>query len=114
MAVRFCPRCGTLLRPRRVGGELQLYCVKCGYHEIAKSIEPYSVKAEVRRNPKDKILVLESSQQPATAQIVKGISCPKCGNGEAYFWMIQTRAADEPPTRFYRCTKCGHTWREYA
>ncbi|HDJ94789.1 MAG TPA: transcription factor S, partial [Acidilobales archaeon] len=18
-----------------------------------------------------------------------------------------------PPTRFYRCTKCGHTWREY-
>jgi len=28
--------------------------------------------------------------------------------------MIQTRAADEPPTRFYRCTKCGHTWREYA
>ncbi|MEM4865380.1 MAG: hypothetical protein QXY09_02690 [Acidilobaceae archaeon] len=27
---------------------------------------------------------------------------------------MQTRAADEPPTRFYRCTKCGYTWREYA
>ncbi|MCD6114052.1 MAG: transcription factor S, partial [Thermoprotei archaeon] len=39
--------------------------------------------------------------------------CPKCGNREAYVWMMQTRAADEPPTRFYRCTKCGYTWREY-
>ncbi|PJB94591.1 transcription factor S, partial [Candidatus Pacearchaeota archaeon CG_4_9_14_0_8_um_filter_35_24] len=24
-----------------------------------------------------------------------------------------TRAADESETKFYRCTKCDHTWREY-
>ncbi|RLG10996.1 MAG: transcription factor S, partial [Thaumarchaeota archaeon] len=39
--------------------------------------------------------------------------CPKCGNREAYYWAVQTRSADEPMTRFFRCTKCGYTWREY-
>jgi DNA-directed RNA polymerase subunit M len=27
--------------------------------------------------------------------------------------MRQTRAADEPTTRIYRCAKCSNTWREY-
>ena len=39
--------------------------------------------------------------------------CEKCGNGEAVWWMLQTRSADEATTQFYRCTKCGHTWRNY-
>jgi DNA-directed RNA polymerase subunit M len=41
------------------------------------------------------------------------VECPKCGNGEAYWVMRQTRAADEPTTRIYRCTKCSHSWREF-
>jgi len=39
--------------------------------------------------------------------------CPKCGNDEAYYFVRQTRAADEPPTKFLRCTKCNHSWRDY-
>jgi DNA-directed RNA polymerase subunit M len=42
------------------------------------------------------------------------IICEKCGNNAAYFWTQQTRAADEPETRFFKCTKCKHTWREYS
>ncbi|NLF33620.1 MAG: transcription factor S [Thermoplasmatales archaeon] len=41
------------------------------------------------------------------------ILCPECGNIEAYFVIRQTRAADEPETRIYRCCKCNHSWREY-
>ena len=33
------------------------------------------------------------------------ILCPEC--------IRQTRAADEPETRIYRCCKCNHSWREY-
>ena len=40
--------------------------------------------------------------------------CGKCGHKEAYFWMVQTRAGDEPETKFMRCTKCNHTWRDYS
>ena len=39
--------------------------------------------------------------------------CKKCGNKQAYFWSIQTRASDEPETRFFKCTACKTTWREY-
>ncbi len=42
------------------------------------------------------------------------INCPKCDHDEAVWWMLQTRSADEPTTQFYRCTKCNHTWRDYA
>src|SRR5207244_3183994 len=41
------------------------------------------------------------------------VECPKCGHYEAFWVMRQTRAADEPTTRIYRCVKCQHTWREY-
>ena len=39
--------------------------------------------------------------------------CPKCHHNEAYWVLRQTRAADEPETKIYRCTKCEHSWREY-
>jgi DNA-directed RNA polymerase subunit M len=42
------------------------------------------------------------------------IICPKCGYEEAYWYMQQTRGADEPPTVFYTCVKCKHSWRSYG
>jgi DNA-directed RNA polymerase subunit M len=41
------------------------------------------------------------------------VTCPKCDHNEAYWILRQTRAADEPETRIYTCTKCGHKWREF-
>jgi DNA-directed RNA polymerase subunit M len=41
------------------------------------------------------------------------VECPKCGHNEAFWVLRQTRAADEPETRIYRCVKCSHSWREY-
>ena len=42
------------------------------------------------------------------------IECEKCGHDQAVWWTLQTRSADEPTTQFFRCTKCEHTWRNYA
>jgi DNA-directed RNA polymerase subunit M len=39
--------------------------------------------------------------------------CQKCKNREAFAWEVQTRSGDEPPTKFLKCTKCKHTWRDY-
>jgi DNA-directed RNA polymerase subunit M len=41
-------------------------------------------------------------------------TCPECGNDEAWYTIKQTGSADEPPTRFFKCTECGHRWRGYA
>ncbi len=109
--MRFCPRDGSLLVPTKKGGQTVLRCPKCGYEEpINENTKTaYRSKSVVER--KNDILVADAMVEtlPKTKVV-----CPKCGNDEAYVWMQQTRAADEPPTRFYRCTKCGYTWREYA
>ncbi|MBR3198288.1 MAG: transcription factor S, partial [Methanobrevibacter sp.] len=39
------------------------------------------------------------------------ITCYKCGGTKGYWWTVQTRSADEAPTNFIRCAKCGNTWR---
>ena len=40
--------------------------------------------------------------------------CPKCGHKKAYYWTVQTRAGDEPETKFLKCQKCKSTWRDYS
>lgn len=57
--------------------------------------------------------VFDEPQEDKSLPTIK-IDCEKCGHGEAVWWMLQTRSADEPTTQFYRCTKCSHTWRNYA
>ena len=39
--------------------------------------------------------------------------CPKCRHKKAYYWTVQTRAGDEAETKFLKCEKCSHTWRDY-
>jgi DNA-directed RNA polymerase subunit M len=56
--------------------------------------------------------ILVVDEKTATLPKTKA-ECPKCGHNEAYWVLRQTRAADEPETRIYRCIKCEHSWREY-
>jgi len=41
------------------------------------------------------------------------IVCDECENQEAWYTIKQTGAADEPPTRFFKCKECGYRWRGY-
>jgi DNA-directed RNA polymerase subunit M len=60
----------------------------------------------------DKEITVIGDEDKATLPKTR-IECPECGHTEAYFVIRQTRAADEPETRIYRCCKCNHSWREY-
>ena len=73
------------------------------YYEAQASIKP--------RERKDNEMVVTESIE-GTLPTTK-IICGKCKHNEATFYLRQTRAADEPTTRFYQCTKCKHRWREY-
>ena len=118
LALKFCPKCRGLMRPAKIRDTMYLVCTRCGYKVEASNREDltaYARAVKVQHSPRDKILVIDSAEMPQTASLVKGqTSCPKCGHDEVYVWMMQTRSADEPPTRFYRCAKCKYTWREYA
>lgn len=102
----FCPKCGHLLMPKAEGRKTLLIC-NCGYKSVEK--EDIVMKETIKSHAKFEVVdekVLDV--MPKTSE-----TCPKCKHGEAYFWMMQTRAADEAETKFFQCVKCGHRWRVY-
>ena len=105
----FCPKCGNLM----VGDKKKkgyLVCRKCGYR--IKSKEKVEI-VEKFREKKREVIVMGKDEGLAELPTTK-IMCPRCENMEAYWWMQQTRSADEPPTMFYKCKKCGYSWRSYG
>lgn len=102
--MEFCPECGTML-VLKDGAQL---CRRCGF--TTDKQDDKSVLS-VERHAKKTIAVLEGHADvglPTTHA-----RCEECGNDTAYWWLRQLRSADESETRFFRCTKCGRTWREY-
>ena len=93
---------------KKEGPQLMLICNKCGHIEQIKKMTKSLDKRRVR-NP-IKVIGKEGADLnplPLVQEV-----CPKCGNGEAFFWLVQTRGADESATQFFRCKKCNYTWRE--
>ena len=93
----FCPACKALLKL-----SAHKTCLNCG-----AAVEG---KIEFSEEIKHKTNLKPQAQQIETLATVEK-KCPKCGNKTAFFKSQQIAYADEPETEFYKCTKCGHTWR---
>lgn len=102
----FCPKCGSMMTPKKEKGKKVLAC-SCGYTNKKISKEESHMKEVVKSTGKVEIVDEDNSPHPTTET-----TCPKCSHDEAYWWTKQTRASDEPETKFLKCTKCKHTWRE--
>jgi transcription factor S, archaeal len=101
----FCPECKSLM----ISSAGQLKCRKCGY--IRKICEDDQMSKTTRRSEKEIVIVEDEGTIRTLPSIA--IKCPKCEHNEAFWWLRQLRAADESEVRFFRCTACGHTWRQY-
>jgi DNA-directed RNA polymerase subunit M len=105
MATMFCPKCGSLLKPKTEKKKKVLAC-SCGY--TAKDGGTAEIKEKVAREEK-KVSVVSEDENVLPETDVK---CPECGNDVAYYWTQQMRAGDEPETKFLKCKKCKHVWRD--
>ena len=104
-----CPKCGTMMTIKRENDKKLWVCKRCGYTEESMKL----IKSEqITHTQKEKVIVVEEGSSYKALPKVAA-TCPECGYNEAYYWMVQTRRADEGMTRFYRCVRCGRTWREY-
>ena len=101
--MEFCPKCGSILIEKRKN----FGCVNCNYSAKGK------IKIESTEQIKDKFKEVIVKKKETNVMPITNEKCPKCGNKESYFWTAQTRSADEAETKFFKCTKCRHTWREY-
>jgi len=84
-----------------------MVCRKCG-HKMPKAAGEALVSKTRQLDRVIPVLEQESAGLPTT-----NARCPDCGNNVAYWWLRQLRSADESEVRFFRCTKCNKTWREY-
>jgi len=102
----FCKRCGSIMLPKNKNGKKVSIC-KCGYQSHEK-VE--SLKEELKPKSQE-VSVVESEVE--TLPLTE-VDCPKCMHKKAFYWTIQTRAADEGETKFLKCENCKHTWRDYG
>lgn len=107
--MEFCKKCGSILISDRDSKGSFLTCRKCGGKQ--RDYTPVQISEKIQKDPHEEVIVIEKSEEalPKTKT-----NCGKCGNKEAYWWIQQTRSADEAPTLFLRCTKCKYSWREYG
>lgn len=101
--MQFCPKCGAIL----VQKTKNMGCPRCSY----TSKDKQKLETKETMGEKQKIAVIREKDVDTLPVIEQ--ACPKCKNQEAYFWTSQTRSGDEAETKFFRCKKCDHTWREY-
>ncbi len=114
--MEFCPQCSSMLTPQKEGKKKILICQTCGFTKelSSKTKKKYRIVEEISHTPEQEetIVISDKLLEQRTMPTVRAI-CSNCGNKEAYYWQVQTRAGDEGMTTFYRCVKCGQTWREY-
>lgn len=101
--MEFCPRCGSVLiqKTKNAG------CPRCSYSGKGK----LKIRTSEKIEGKNEVVVV-TQKQAETLPVVEE-NCKKCGNKKAYFWTMQTRSSDEAETKFFKCTKCEHAWRNY-
>ena len=107
--MNFCPKCESRLKKSSDG---LLACPKC------KFVKAGAVKEGEKKldETNSEFLVMDESDlsKAKGLESTVPIDCEKCHNKEGVSWTFQTRSADEPETKFYRCTKCNYTWRDYT
>ncbi len=97
------------MTPGKKKEKIVFKCPVCGYEgEGGKLV---NIVSSVSSSSSEEIPIIK--EEMLSSPVVTKV-CPKCGNSKAYFQMVQTRSADEPPTRIYLCTKCGYSWREFS
>lgn len=109
--MKFCKKCGAMMLPKKDAKKQPYWhCGSCGWSDKKTEVD---AKITTKVEQKEQVVVVDSSQEESTLPSCEA-ECPKCNYGEAYYWIQQTRASDEPETKFLKCVKCKHTWRDYS
>lgn len=103
--MQFCNDCGSIMKKENE----VMVCGSCARQEQQDESAEF-----VSTDEQDDSGAIESSEDIAfEGKPTAEEHCDNCGNMEAWYTIKQTASADEPPTRFFKCTECGNRWRDY-
>jgi len=103
--MEFCPKCGAVLIQKRKNSG----CPRCNYSSKSKN----KIKTSETMEEKKRVAIVQEKDSKVLPIVAERCKDKKCKNEAAYFWTVQTRSGDEAETKFFKCTKCENTWREY-
>jgi transcription factor S len=109
--MEFCQKCGTRLKSARNSPNI-LACSRCGYEKAEKEVKPSSTVTG--QTFKDGIVVIDQDVAGLRVLATVKVDCPKCDGNRAYYWTIFASDNEETmvEVQVFRCTRCGHSWRE--
>ncbi len=104
----FCPKCGSMMSPKEEKGK-KFFACSCGNTTKNSTAAPTTIKEtkKASKADQDQIVSGDDFTLPLTEE-----PCPICKHPRAFWWTKQMRASDEPETKFLKCEKCKHTWRD--
>lgn len=110
----YCPKCEKkmvhLKKKSQRTVTLVLSCPKCGHTKTAT--HPNLNIKPINKNRRENLIVIGKQEQRYKTMPTIQRDCPKCANTQAYAWLLQLGSLEQSSTHFYRCTKCGYTYRE--
>jgi DNA-directed RNA polymerase subunit M len=122
-SIEFCPYCETRLETDLNNQNNSVKCTNCGstiqmrkQDSISDNATPNLSLENSSISSDQEIRLLDDTnkkQNTSNPLPTIDVACPKCKNGKAFWWIAQTRSADDPSTQFFRCTNCNNTWRNY-
>ena len=107
--MQFCDDCGSMMKS--MGSKM--VCSNCD-RTVAKDEEKAAQFVSTEEQGDSEVIETEEGADFEGKPTASDVHCDECGHGKAWYTIKQTGAADEPPTRFFKCQECGHRWREYS
>jgi len=108
--MQFCDNCGSMM----VSDDDRMVCTNDGCGATAEQDTDRAAEfTSTERQSGDELIETEEGAEFEGKPTATDVICDECGNQEAWYTIKQTGAADEPPTRFFKCKECGYRWRGY-
>jgi len=108
--MQFCDDCGSMMRSE--DGVMVCANDDCGA-TAEQDTDRAAAFTSTERQSGDELIETEEGAEFEGKPTANDIVCDECGHQEAWYTIKQTGAADEPPTRFFKCKECGYRWRGY-
>jgi len=108
--MKFCEACGSVLVPKRTKDKRLVLECRCGATYQGDGKNDYIVTHTYNNKDRKTAVINGGSDEKKQGTVAK--TCPKCGNDRAHFVELPPMWGDEESVYSYRCTICGHTFKE--